>query len=362
MMWSCTFWLLIGGGLFSYSSIARPVAKDDHVTMSGEPTHFQVDDKAAELEINANAMGVKVNAKPASLQVVSKPGSPSVPVAHPAVVVPQLPAPYLPAPLYPSPVILGHRRTIRRRHHFFNLDPTMENWNFKKNSVPRKTTSNENKISKKSEATSKKKDNLKKRQWIQQLPAIAQLVPYPQVTNLRVHPLVQQMAALSQGALRQSIPRVPFVQTYNSQPRFLYMNPFGQRSPSISLTETDKNDHAKRSMNDGVFIPAFVESQPMYALSSFGKFMPAFHQHFSYNNPTLVRAPLSGFNGYYDPMISRDFIPDFGTPGIPQIPVPTTRAFVPGEPFDGMTYHGYTPLGMFTENTEVLLVHPNQFD
>ncbi|CAB4043645.1 Hypothetical predicted protein, partial [Paramuricea clavata] len=41
-------------------SEGRPTASDDKkVTMSGEPTHFQVDDKAAELEINANAMGVK---------------------------------------------------------------------------------------------------------------------------------------------------------------------------------------------------------------------------------------------------------------------------------------------------------------
>lgn len=41
----------------------------------GPPSHFQVDDKSADLEINANSAGVKVKAKPASLQVVSRPGS-----------------------------------------------------------------------------------------------------------------------------------------------------------------------------------------------------------------------------------------------------------------------------------------------
>ncbi|KAK3703953.1 hypothetical protein QZH41_003850 [Actinostola sp. cb2023] len=44
------------------------------VITSGEPSHFQVDDKAAEIEVNANPAGVKVIAKPASLQVVAKPG------------------------------------------------------------------------------------------------------------------------------------------------------------------------------------------------------------------------------------------------------------------------------------------------
>lgn len=51
------------------------VADTHDMQDGGAPSHFQVDDKSADLEINANSAGVKVKAKPASLQVVSRPGS-----------------------------------------------------------------------------------------------------------------------------------------------------------------------------------------------------------------------------------------------------------------------------------------------
>ena len=51
------------------------VADTHDMQDGGAPSHFQVDDKSADLEINANSAGVKVKAKPASLQVVSRPGT-----------------------------------------------------------------------------------------------------------------------------------------------------------------------------------------------------------------------------------------------------------------------------------------------
>lgn len=71
----------------------------DKATQSGEPSHFQVDDKAAEIEVNANPAGVKVNAKPASLQVVAKPGTPAIPIFHPAIHL---------APHYSAPPLIHH--------------------------------------------------------------------------------------------------------------------------------------------------------------------------------------------------------------------------------------------------------------
>eukprot|EP00794_Sanderia_malayensis_P012649 gene12649-13948_t len=41
--------------------------------VSGQPTHFQMDDRSPELEIDANNEGVKIKAKPATLQVMSHP-------------------------------------------------------------------------------------------------------------------------------------------------------------------------------------------------------------------------------------------------------------------------------------------------
>jgi hypothetical protein len=76
------------------------------VTQSGEPSHFQVDDRAAEIEVNANPAGVKVNAKPASLQVVAKPGAPAIPVYHPAIHI---------APHYLSPPMI-HREPAMFYH------------------------------------------------------------------------------------------------------------------------------------------------------------------------------------------------------------------------------------------------------
>ena len=369
---------LVGFVLLFYCCTARPTVKDDHVTMSGEPTHFQVDDKAAELEINANAMGVKVNAKPASLQVVSKPGAPSIPIAHPAVVVPQLPPPYLPMPYYHPPGIIGHRRTVRKRHHFFNMDPGMGNWNVKKNTVPRKK--NGNKISKKSEIASKKSEiaskkseiaskksavtsknqkNSKKREWIQRLPVTRQLVPYPQITNVRVHPLVQQMATQTQSAMRGLIPRSLQMP---SQPRLQAMYTYGQGFPYMALTANlEQNGEARSLVNRGMFIPPYLNQQ-VYTPPPTATFSPMLNQGSPYISPTaLMHAPMSGFHGYYDPIISRDFVPAFGMPGMPHIVAPTPRTFIPGVLPAGMPYPGYTPLGMFTENTEVVLVHPGLF-
>lgn len=84
---------------------AKPLPEDT-VTQTGEPSHFQVDDKAAEIEVNANPAGVKVNAKPASLQVVAKPGAPAVPIFHPAVHLAQHYAP--PPVIHHDPALFYH--------------------------------------------------------------------------------------------------------------------------------------------------------------------------------------------------------------------------------------------------------------
>lgn len=76
------------------------------VTQTGEPSHFQVDDKAAEIEVNANPAGVKVNAKPASLQVVAKPGTPAVPIFHPSIHLAQHYAP--PPVIHRQPAVFFH--------------------------------------------------------------------------------------------------------------------------------------------------------------------------------------------------------------------------------------------------------------
>ena len=343
--------------------------------MSGEPTHFQVDDKAAELEINANAMGVKVNAKPASLQVVSKPGAPVVPVPHPAVFVPPVTAPvvtspYYPAPYYPSPLVVGHRRTVRRRHHFFDAHPSMGNSYFKKEDIPRKVPSktstkveHEKQISKKSEISkqsgisknpksSKKAGNkAHKRQWIQRIPVLAQMVSYTPVSNIRVHPLVQRFIAASQAAMRAAIPRPMYGLSQQS------FTPLGQPlsyvsagySPGLGMA----GGQARSSIHRAIFLPALPGYQSMQAMSPL---LPTPQQPLS--SPSMLRAPISGFNGYYDPILTRDFIPDFNTPALPRVQVPTARTLIPNGWPGGLMYPGYTPLGMFTDNTEVVLVHP----
>ena len=78
--------------------------KETHdIQEAGAPSHFQVDDKSADLEINANSAGVKVKAKPASLQVVSRPGQHGI--APPMM------------PFMPPPVPVMHHLPHHHRHH-----------------------------------------------------------------------------------------------------------------------------------------------------------------------------------------------------------------------------------------------------
>ena len=345
-------------------SKSRPKG-NDKVTMSGEPTHFQVDDKAAELEINANAMGVKVNAKPASLQVVSKPGVPAMAVPHPAVYVPPEPyhvAPaYYPGPIYPMPMTIGHRRTVRRRHHFFDANPSMGNWNFKKEKIPNESEHSKH-IYKKSEISRKSKvaknsknsknnahngeTNARKRQWIQQVPVLAQVLPYNPI-QIRVHPLVQRLFA-SQAAMRNVVQRPIYGL---SQQTF---SPWMQRLSYISPSLGQDSAGIRSSIHRTIFLPSLPGYQNMRTLSPLA--MSSIHQPWS--NPSMLHAPLSGYNGYYDPILTRDFIPDFSNPGFPRVQVPTPRTLIPNGIPGGLMYPGYTPLGMFSENTEVVLVHP----
>ena len=90
------------------------------MTQTGEPSHFQVDDKAAEIEVNANPAGVKVNAKPASLQVVAKPGTPAVPIFHPSIHLAQHYAP--PPVIHRQPAVFYHGCSHFPfcRHWFYN--------------------------------------------------------------------------------------------------------------------------------------------------------------------------------------------------------------------------------------------------
>lgn len=98
-----------------WSQIEARAFPQGKVTQSGEPSHFQVDDKAAEIEVNANPAGVKVNAKPASLQVVAKPGAPAIPVYHPAIQI---------APHYlPPPIIHREPAMFYRHQHHHNCFP-----------------------------------------------------------------------------------------------------------------------------------------------------------------------------------------------------------------------------------------------
>ena len=80
--------------------------EDTHDTQDfGSPSHFQVDDKSADLEINANSAGVKVKAKPASLQVVSRPGT----LGH---------APFAQQPIsYVQPPVEMYHQPIRYHHY-----------------------------------------------------------------------------------------------------------------------------------------------------------------------------------------------------------------------------------------------------
>ncbi len=80
----------------------RRTQETHDIQEGGAPSHFQVDDKSADLEINANSAGVKVKAKPASLQVVSRPGQHGT-------------APMM--PFIPPPVPVLHHMPHHHRHH-----------------------------------------------------------------------------------------------------------------------------------------------------------------------------------------------------------------------------------------------------
>lgn len=99
----------------------RPFPEDGGtVTQTGEPSHFQVDDKAAEIEVNANPAGVKVNAKPASLQVVAKPGTPAIPIFHPAI--------HLAQHYAPPPVIHHHPAMFYHGGYHLPFGPFGHDW------------------------------------------------------------------------------------------------------------------------------------------------------------------------------------------------------------------------------------------
>ena len=99
----CCVWFALS--CLCLRAVGKPVPGES-VTQTGEPSHFQVDDRAAEIEVNANPAGVKVNAKPASLQVVAKPGTPAVPIFHPSIHM----APHFEAPpmIYHQPAMFYH--------------------------------------------------------------------------------------------------------------------------------------------------------------------------------------------------------------------------------------------------------------
>ena len=123
-------WFCFGDGLrvtvyvlclFAFNGRVRPRPfPEGTVTQSGEPSHFQVDDKAAEIEVNANPAGVKVNAKPASLQVVAKPGTPAIPIFHPAI--------HLAQHYAPPPVIHHHPAMFYHGGYHLPFGPFGHDW------------------------------------------------------------------------------------------------------------------------------------------------------------------------------------------------------------------------------------------
>ena len=95
----------------SEPKLVKRSEKETHdIQEAGAPSHFQVDDKSADLEINANSAGVKVKAKPASLQVVSRPGQ------HGAPMMPFMPPP-IPV-MHHMPHHHRHHHHHHRRHHY----------------------------------------------------------------------------------------------------------------------------------------------------------------------------------------------------------------------------------------------------
>lgn len=152
----------------------RPLPEDGGtVTQSGEPSHFQVDDKAAEIEVNANPAGVKVNAKPASLQVVAKPGTPAIPIFHPAI--------HLAQHYAPPPVIHHHPAMFYHSGCHLPFVPFCHNWFYngvKRQRFPRPTKDETEVRTHKSDiprtSDHKKGSKSRKRQFIYATPKFVQ--------------------------------------------------------------------------------------------------------------------------------------------------------------------------------------------
>ena len=209
----------------------KPLPQDGGtVTQTGEPSHFQVDDKAAEIEVNANPAGVKVNAKPASLQVVAKPGTPAVPIFHPAI--------HLAQHYAPPPVI--HRQPAVFYHGCFRF-PYCHNWFYngiKRGNFPRPRKDETNLRTHKSDIphASKHKKDVKtwKRQFIS---AIPQLVKPSSLGALRG---LTSYGTYGYGALPQYAPVSSILGAYGlrqvPQPR-LFASP-AQLAPEEGLQET----------------------------------------------------------------------------------------------------------------------------
>lgn len=210
---------------------ARPLPEDGGtVTQTGEPSHFQVDDKAAEIEVNANPAGVKVNAKPASLQVVAKPGTPAVPIFHPAI--------HLAQHYAPPPVVHHHPVMFYHGCHTF---PYCHNWFYngiKREKFPRPRKAEVNVRTHKSDiprAHHHKKDvKTRKRQFISALPQLVQPSSLGALSGLNAY------GAYGVGALPRYIPLSSILGAYSpqrsSQER-LFSIP-AQRTPQQSLQET----------------------------------------------------------------------------------------------------------------------------
>lgn len=158
----------------------KPIPQDGGtVTQTGEPSHFQVDDKAAEIEVNANPAGVKVNAKPASLQVVAKPGTPAVPIFHPSIHLAQHYAP--PPVIHRQPAVFYHGCS-----HFPFCHPWFYN-GIKRGKLPRPGNDQKTKRAHKSDiprANKRKSDvQSRKRQFIFAVPQLSQPSPLGALTD-----------------------------------------------------------------------------------------------------------------------------------------------------------------------------------
>lgn len=209
----------------------RPLPQDGGtVTQTGEPSHFQVDDKAAEIEVNANPAGVKVNAKPASLQVVAKPGTPAVPIFHPSI--------HLAQHYAPPPVI--HHEPAMFYHGCFHF-PYCHNWFYngiKREKFPRPQNVETNIRTHKSDIPrgNKHKKGIKsrKRQFISAAP---QLVLPPSIGALRG---LSAYGGYGYGALPQYAPLSSVSRAYGlrqSPQARLFASP-AQLLPQQGLQET----------------------------------------------------------------------------------------------------------------------------